>query len=389
MSQNIATMQALVLSDINKLRLCQIPYPKTGNHSVLIKVSAVGICGTDFHIFSGIANYNTNKQGHPIALTQQPQVLGHEIVGVVVEIGKEVRDLRIGDRVVIDQGLNCWSQQQALCEYCTSEDSHQCQYYREHGITGLAGGFAEYISIPAVNAICIKSGLDDDVQAALTEPLGCIIHAEARVAKTRTRYGLSSLDNWRQAQSVLIFGAGPAGLLFIQYLRNVQKYEGLLLVSEPNPIKQKLAVEFGAEVTDAIGNDLVEIVQEKTKGRLIEYVIDACGAGTVMASLSRLIRKQATVLLYGYGHAGVDLSILNNLQFLEATLVCSTGASGGFDADLRPTTYRKALELITTKQIEVASWITHRYPSLESLSALFNGEYRDRNYIKGVLTLKE
>ncbi|MEH1807076.1 zinc-binding dehydrogenase [Nostoc sp.] len=159
-------------------------------------------------------------------------------------------------------------------------------------------------------------------------------------------------------------------------------------MSEPNPIKQKLAVEFGAEVTDATGNDLVEIVQEKTKGQLIEYAIDACGAGTVMASLSRLIRKQATVLLYGYGHSGVDLSILNNLQFLEATLVCSTGASGGFDADLRPTTYRKALELIATKQIEVASWITHRYPSLESLSAVFSGEYRDHNYIKGILTLK-
>ncbi|MEH1807077.1 zinc-dependent alcohol dehydrogenase [Nostoc sp.] len=231
MSQNIATMQALVLSNIKQLTLCQIPYPKTEDRSVLIKVSAVGICGTDFHIFSGMANYNTNKQGLPIAFLEQPQVLGHEIVGVVVEIGKSVRDLRIGDRVVIDQGLNCWSQQQTLCEYCACEDSHQCQYYREHGITGLAGGFAEYISIPAVNAICIKSSLDD-VEAALTEPLGCIIHALSRVTKTRTRYGLSSLDSWQKAKSVLICGAGPAGLLFIQYLRNVKKYEGLLLVSE-------------------------------------------------------------------------------------------------------------------------------------------------------------
>ncbi len=173
--------------------------------------------------------------------------------------------------------------------------------------------------------------------------------------------------------------------MFTQYLRNVLGYDGLLLVVEPNPRKRSLAERFGALAIDPKAFDLSEVVQEKTGGRLVEYLIDACGAGSVFTSMPSLIRKQSTVLLYGYGHAGIDLSVLNNLQFMEPTLVAATGASGGFDLDGRPLTYRRAMSLIEAKQIEVASWITHRYHSLEAVSQAFTSDHQANDYIKGVL----
>src|SRR6185369_4036178 len=120
-----------------------------------------------------------------------PQILGHEISGCVEETGTEVNDLAPGDRVVIDQGLNCVSMQRApLCEYCRTGDSHQCEFYAEHGITGLPGGLAEFIVVPAVNAISIRSDLDLTA-AALAEPLGCIIHSTDAAVRARARYHLN------------------------------------------------------------------------------------------------------------------------------------------------------------------------------------------------------
>lgn len=382
-----SSMRAMVLGDIAKLELREVPRPVVQQYEVLVRVSAVGLCGTDFHIFSGQANYNINQRGQVIPLVKQPQILGHELVGIVEEVGSLVKDLYIGDRVVIDQGLNCVSRRrQPKCEYCASSDSHQCQFYSEHGITGLPGGLAEYIAVPAVNAIPINSDLET-IAAVLTEPLGCISHALDRVTRSRTRYVINAEDINKRVRSILIFGAGPAGLLFIQYLYKVLNYDGLILVSEPNKRKRELASCFGAQVIDPQVVDLVEFVQEKTGGRRVEYLIDACGAGSVFRDIPALIRKQATVLLYGLGHAGVDLSVLNNLQFIEPTLVAAIGASGGFRSDGRSYTYDRALGLLAAKQIEVTSWITHCYQSLESVPQAFTSDHLQPDYIKGVVVL--
>lgn len=387
LTSKTSSMKAMVLSDIAKLELREIPCPVVQQHEVLVRVSAVGLCGTDFHIFSGQSNYNLDRRGKVIPLVEQSQILGHELVGIVEEVGSLVKDLHIGDRVVIDQGLNCLSRRrQPNCEYCASGDSHQCQFYSEHGITGLQGGLAEYIAVPAVNAIPINSDLET-IAAVVTEPLGCISHALDRVTRERTRYVINAEDINKRVRSILIFGAGPAGLLFIQYLYKVLNYDGLILVSEPNQRKRELASCFGAEVIDPQVVDLAEVVQEKTNGRRVEYLIDACGAGCVFTRFPALIRKQATVLLYGLGHAGVDLSVLNNLQFMEPTLVAAIGASGGFRSDGRPCTYSKALGLLEAKQIEVTSWITHRYKSLEAVPQAFTSDRLEPDYIKGVVLL--
>jgi L-iditol 2-dehydrogenase len=378
-------MRAAVLVDVGRIELRDIPSVLPGPHDVRLRAAAVGLCGTDFHIFGGHANYHTDHRGVPVPLANHPQVLGHEIVGVVAECGEAVAGLEPGNRVVVDQGINCHSARRPMCEYCASGDSHQCAAYREHGITGLQGGLAECITVPAVNTIAI-TGAIASAHAALTEPLGCIVHSCDMVSRTDARYGLKHPDPGRRVRTVLVSGAGPAGLLFIQYLRRALDWDGPILVSEPNPLKRGLAERFGAQPLDPEA-DLIEAVRDQTAGRRVEFLIDASGAGELFRHIPGLVRKQATVLLYGHGHAGVDLSVMNNVQFLEPALVSPVGASGGFLDDHRPATYHRALELIESRRIDVAPIVTHRYTSLEEVPQAFSGVHRAPDYVKGVVEL--
>ncbi len=381
-------MRAGVLCDVGRIEVRDVPRPVISPHEVLVRVSAVGLCGTDSHIFAGHANYNTNERGLPIPLALQPQILGHEISGSIEEIGAAVRDLQTGDRVVVDQGLNCVSRRrELLCEYCRTGDSHQCEFYQEHGITGLPGGLAEFIAVPAVNTVKLTSPLEF-AAAALVEPLGCIIHSSDTVSRARTRHAINADSPDRRVRTVLICGAGPAGLLFTQYLRAVLRYDGLLFVSDPNERKRRLAKTLGADETiDPSESDLVEVVREHSGGKGVEYLIEASGAGEVVASIPGLIRKQAAVLLYGHGHAGTNLGVLNNVLFKEPVLVSSVGASGGFEHDGRPSVYRRALNLIEQKQIDVTSLITHEYKSLEAVETALARDMRAADYVKGVVVL--
>ena len=382
-------MKACVLCDVGRIEVREVPAPRVSAREVLLRIEAVGICGTDAHIFGGHANYNTDQSGKKIPLTVEPQILGHEISGRVVEVGNAVLDLKPGDRVVVDQGLNCMStHREPLCEYCATGDSHQCAYYREHGITGLPGGLAEYISVPAINAVRVESDLDM-TEAVLAEPLGCIVHSSDRVAHTNARYSLKASEGERRIRHMLICGGGPAGLLFTQYLRKVLGYDGLLMVAEPNEMKRKLAKRFGADVVlDPGEHDLGGAVREHTKGGGVEYMIEASGQGRVFAAIPELIRKQATVLLYGHGHGGTDLSVLNSVMFKEPTLVNPIGASGGFEKDGRPSVYKRGLRMIEKGEIEVAPFVTHRYTSLEQVQGALASGMSGADYVKGVVVLQ-
>ena len=380
-------MKASVLCDVRRLEVRDVPKPVISAYEVLVRTTAIGLCGTDIHIFAGHANYNTNEYNQPIPLTVQPQILGHEISGVVEEVGSAIDDLRPGDSVVIDQGLNCVSRRrEVLCEYCATGNSHQCEFYREHGITGLPGGLAEFIAVPAVNAVKLSVPIDA-AATALVEPLGCIIHSSDTVAKTHTRHVINATTADARVRSVLICGAGPAGLLFTQYLRNVLGYEGLLIVSDPNEHKRTLAKTFGANEAIDVGDDVVETVREYTGGKGVEYLIEASGSGAVFRTIPGLICKQATVLLYGHGHSGTDLSVLSSILFKEPVLVSSAGASGGFEADGRPSVYARSLGLIERKQIDVEPLITHRYKSLGEVETALSRESRSPGYVKGVVVL--
>ena len=169
--------------------------------------------------------------------------------------------------------------------------------------------------------------------------------------------------------------------------RNALAFDGQVIVSEPNALKRSFAERYGATAIDPTAVDLREAVDELTSGRRVEYAIDAAGAGSVFTQLPSVLRKQGTVLLYGHGHAGVDLSVLNNVQFLEPTLISPVGASGGFEPDGRPTTYRRALGLLETGRVEVDAFITHRYHSLDDVPGAFAGAHKAPDYVKGVVEL--
>ena len=374
-------MKAAVLVDARKLELREVAMPQPAPHQVLVRTTGVGICGTDLHIYGGQANYNRDSTGAPIPFGQQPQTLGHEISGVIEEVGSEVRDLKVGERVVLDQGLNCLSQRlEPICEFCASGDSHQCLHYKEHGITGLVGGFAQYIAIAAINTIRLEGDLPR-VQVALTEPLGCVVHAIEFTDRASTRY---TFTGERRIRNILILGAGTAGLLFLQCFRNVRKFDGQIFVADLNPHKLKLAEAFGATVLKSTGEDLVREVIERTRGEKIHYLVEATGAGAVFRSLPGLLRKQATVVLYGHGHEGADMALLNYLQFLEPALVSPVGASGGFDTDGRSLTYRNSMRHLTSGHIQVAPIITDTC-NLETLPRVFSEETSRPDFIKAVV----
>lgn len=377
-------MKALVLSAPGKLEPREVAAPELHPHQVLIQVGAVGLCGTDFHIYEGHANYNSDASGRLIPFEEQPQIMGHEFCGTVVEVGSAVKDLKPGDRVIADQGLNCLSRHDgSVCEYCETGDSHQCARYSEHGITGLQGALAELVALSAVNAVKIETDLPLE-QAVMSEPLGCITHTMEVVQRTASRY---QFNGERPIKSVLICGAGPAGLLFTQYLRNVIGFDGLLIVSEPNEKRRQLVTDYGATAIDPTTVDLVTAVKDLTQGERINLLIESAGIAPLFKQMPGLLRKQATVVLYGHGHHGVDLGVLNNVQFLEPTLIAPIGASGGFDIDGRPLTYRRSLNLIEQSRINVSKFITNRYHSLEAVPQGFAQDRFGADYIKGVAVL--
>ena len=184
-------MRAAVLVAPGHMHVREVPVAPPGPTEVLLRVGAVGLCGTDFHIFSGHGNYHsdaTRTAGSPrgVAADSRPRVRRRSSKRPAARVG----DLKAGDLVVVDQGRNCVSQGRPLCEYCATGDSHQCAHYGEHGITGLPGALAEFVTVPAVNAIRVEA--DSQARLALTEPLACIVHSCDLVERATTQVPPSS-----------------------------------------------------------------------------------------------------------------------------------------------------------------------------------------------------
>jgi L-iditol 2-dehydrogenase len=380
-----ATMRACALVAPQRLALVDAPSPPLGPHDVRIRPRAVGVCGTDLHIFAGESNFHFDAEGRAIPLEASPQILGHEIAGEVVEVGAAVRDLAVGARVVVDQGRNCRSERRApVCEYCATGHSHQCAHYTEHGITGLPGGFADELVVPAVNALPIPGDMPL-LRAAMTEPLACVLHSLDFGARAAARWRFDGKGEGGAIRTAVVLGGGPAGQLFVQALRTVFGFQGAVVVSEPSPHKRALCGALGAVAVEPAA--LRDAVMAHSAGRGAEYVVEATGNGAVYAAIPSLLRKQGTVQMYGIGHGDAPMALLNPVQWREATLVTSVGASGGFDADGRPSVYRQAQQLLADGAIAVDAMITHRYRGLAAVPRAFAGDHRDPGYCKAVVEL--
>src|SRR5690606_4029178 len=188
-SEGNSLMRAAVVDQPGSIRVADVPDPKPGNHQLLIKVGACGICGTDVHI----------ADGH-FPPTPYPIVPGHEFAGEVVEIGPEAPgDWRVGDRVAVDPSLFC-----GYCTPCRSGHGNLCANWGATGDT-VDGAFAEYVAVPAANCYRMPDSMTWQ-QGALVEPVSCAVHGVRQIGV-------------EPGERFLVMGAGTMGLLMQQLLQ--------------------------------------------------------------------------------------------------------------------------------------------------------------------------
>jgi len=179
-------MKALWYNAPRDFVIKDVPIPKIKDDEVLLKVHSCGVCGTDGHIHEGEF------------ISSFPLIPGHEAVGSIVEVGKNVKGFALGDRCVADVGITCDN-----CFYCRRGQSLLCENFRARGVSS-EGGFAEYITYPQHKLYKIHNLTDEE--ATLLEPAACAIH------------GLDKL-NAPVGVEVLLIGAGPTGLILAQLLK--------------------------------------------------------------------------------------------------------------------------------------------------------------------------
>lgn len=257
-------MQAVIFLAPETMAIEQVAYPTCGPEEVVVQVARVGICGTDLHIYR-------NEY-----MSDFPLIPGHEFVGTIVEAGKAVTDFRVGDRVAVDPNLYC-----GHCYFCRNQQANHCLNWEGVGIT-RSGAFAQFVAAPARACYRVPASLSDG-EAAFIEPLACVVHA------------LSRLRVW-PGNEVLIFGAGPMGLLLVQVLRHSGASQ--VVVVEKQADRLALAAQLGATATITAGVD-----QDKALKELAPYgfgvVIDATGVPAVIEQAFKFLKPRGQFLQFG------------------------------------------------------------------------------------------
>jgi threonine dehydrogenase-like Zn-dependent dehydrogenase len=240
------TMKALVFKKIGKISLEKIPVPRVSqSDQVLIKVAACGICGTDVKIMQGKHAYKENT------------VLGHEFNGTVMDIGKGVTSLKVGERAAIDNSLRC-----GLCEACRMGNSSQCDWLTTKSVGIFQnGGYAEYCVVPESACYKIPDEIDE-ITATQVETLGTVLNG----MKT------AQIQPW---ESVLILGFGPIGYLFSALTMHVAAQA---VATEIDPFRFNVAKRLGIPVINPDEEDVEQRYLEITRGNKPDVVIDAVGS---------------------------------------------------------------------------------------------------------------
>lgn len=257
-------MRAIIFPSPETISYDQVPDPVCAPDEVVVQVARAGICGTDLHIYR-----NEYMSSFPV-------IAGHEFGGTVVEVGKAVTDLYVGERVAADPNLYC-----GHCYFCRNQEANHCLNWQGVGIT-RPGAFAEYVAVPARACYKLPDSVTD-TQAAMIEPLSCVIHALNRL---RIRAG----------DDVLIFGAGPMGLLLVQALG--KSGASRVVVVEVQAERLALAGELGATTAIPAGPGQQDILRG-----LAPYgfgiVIDATGVPTVIEQAFEYLKPRGQYLQFG------------------------------------------------------------------------------------------
>jgi len=267
-------MQGTVYKDIQFVEVDEIEKPKIGNNEALIKVEYAGICGTDLHIYKGL---------HPRA--KAPLVMGHEISGIVEEIRANKKDIKIGNRVVINPLISCGN-----CFPCREGRPHLCPNLNLVGID-QDGGFAEYVKVRNDKLYKIPDSLSMDL-AALMEPVAVAVHA---VRKSQLSLG----------DKVAVIGGGPIGQLIAQ----ICKISGASSVILSEIILERLhfAKNLGI-ITGSSPEESIKKVKEITKGKGADIVYEAVGIQDTYNYITDLVKVGGKIVAVGAANKPIALN---------------------------------------------------------------------------------
>jgi propanol-preferring alcohol dehydrogenase len=279
------------------LTLEEVPRPEPGPGEVLVRVAAAGVCHTELHFLSGLLN-----------LGVAPLTLGHEVVGRVEKAGAGVRNVREGDRVIVYYYAGC-----GRCRHCLVGDEHLCEALQaEYGFLS-DGGFAEYVTVPARNAVPLPDHLSDEAAA----PIGCGVTTAVHAA------GLARLG---VGDVALVYGVGAVAYGLIQLARLAGAE--VIAVSRTRAKLETAETLGAAHVLNAHEGRIAERVKEITRGRGADVVFELVATKETMHACTQSMAKRGRLVFIGYSE---DSYTVHPIQLVinEASVMGSVGNTLG------------------------------------------------------------
>jgi L-iditol 2-dehydrogenase len=328
-------MKVLRLHAQNDLRLHEEPIPTPLQNEALIRVTAVGICGSDLHWYKS-AGIGDARLDHPL-------VLGHEFAGVV-ETG-----ILKGKLVAIDPALPC-----GICEFCLEGNPNLCinMHFAGHGKDD--GALREYINWPESALFPLPAKLDDEIGVML-EPFGVALHA-------------ANLAKLKPAMTIGVFGCGPIGLSLIQ----IARLRGANQIYATDRLPHRVEAAFTCGAHNAIkiqsDTDVINKIQQDTHNRGLDVTFEAAGDQDAVDTAIALTKPGGTVIL-----AGIPSND-------HTSFVASTARRKGLTIRLvrrMKFTYASAIRLAENGQVNLSSLITHRFTLEQANQAFASAEKRD------------
>jgi L-iditol 2-dehydrogenase len=343
------TMRAAVLHGVDDIRIEGVPMPSVSEErDVLVRVRAVGICGSDVHFLKRgrIGNF----------VLEQPTIMGHEAAGEVVEPGKRAGGLVPGDRVAVEPGCTC-----RRCEFCKSGRYNLCRDVVFLAAPPVDGAFCEYLAWPSDFLFKLPEQVSLE-EGAMIEPLSVGMHAARRSGVTA-------------GDSVAVLGAGPIGLTALQAA--AAHGATTIIATDVVPMRLEKARELGAtEVLDASEVDVEEAITEMTSGRGVDVAFECAGAVPTIQSAMRVVRNGGKVQLVGMpGETDPRVPIYEiiNRELDVSGLFRYAGC------------YPPSISLIAAGRVDVKSLVTHHFELHEVPEAMeFVHEHKDQ-VIKAVV----
>jgi D-arabinitol dehydrogenase (NADP+) len=325
-------MKAVVYDAPRRYTVKDIPAPEAGAGEVRIKMLQVGVCGTDLHIHAGDFN------------AVFPLIPGHEMVGVVDQVGEGVTRFALGEQVSVNPNVHC-----GHCDYCRAGRLILCENLKGYG-SNFPGFFAEYVTVPETLVFSVD-GIPADT-AVFTEPAGCAMH------------GLETLA-LRPGSSALVLGAGPTGLLLAQLIAGGGASS--VTVAAPSQFKLDTATGLGIDTTvridrDAPENAIAALKAASPDGTGYDVVVEATGSPKIGELCVPLTRNGGTVLVYGVTHAD-DLVSFHPFDVFRREITIK----GSF-AEI--TSFAAAIEALRRGRVKTDGIITHRFSLDEYPKAL-------------------